>query len=276
MPLFRPSELLAFLGSIGVRPKRTLSQNFLIDGNVVQKIVRASIDSTSPLIVEIGPGPGVLTEAFLAKGLRVVAVEKDEKLASYLYRLDPTRKLLEVKAKDILSCSLSSLVGDRKDTVVVSNLPYHLTSPILEWLVESRDSFSRALIMMQDEVAKKLLASNKPSSYMQVVLSLFFDLSYLFRVSKNCFYPVPKVDSALVLFNVHEPPIREKRRQDAFLAFVAHAFSHRRKMLRNSLSDLVPKKELERALSPFGANARPEEIKCEGWVELFCALEKDL
>jgi len=276
MPLFRPSELHAFLQSIGAKPKRTLSQNFLVDGNVVQKIVRASTDSSHPLIVEIGSGPGVLTEAFLAKGLRVIAIEKDEKLASHLYRLDPTKKQLKVEAKDILSCSLSSFVGGERDVALVSNLPYHLTTPILEWLVESRDSFSRALIMMQDEVAKKLLPTHRPSSYMQVVLSLFFDLSYLFRVSKNCFYPAPKVDSAVLLLNARESPIQEKKRQEAFLAFVASAFLHKRKMLRNSLSENVPKRELERVLSPFGANVRPEEIRYEEWVELFCALEKEL
>jgi len=248
----------------------------LIDGNVVQKIVHASTNSPHPLIVEIGSGPGVLTEAFLAKGLRVIAVEKDEKLALHLYRLDPTRKLLEVEAKDILSCSLSSLVEKEKDVVVVSNLPHHLTTPILEWLIKSRDSFSRALIMMQHDVVKKLLSTHSLSSYIQVVLSLFFDLSHLFRVSKNCFYPAPKVDSAVLLLNARAPLIQEKKRQEAFFAFVAHAFSHKRKMLRNSLSERVPKKELERALSPFGANARPEEIRYEGWVELFCALEKDL
>jgi len=329
MSLFRPSELLEFLRSIGARPKKSLSQNFLVDGNIVQKIVRASIGSSRPLIVEIGPGAGVLTEAFLEKGLRVVAVEKDEKLARALSRLDSTTEQLEVFSQDIRSCSLPDLIGASEDVVVVSSLPYHITRSILEWFILFRDFFSRSVIVVQDEVAQKLLQTqvaphsvsgderrgrdanvatrvrvaslaeeqhevdrslqpfhernraqcgfqdHKPSSYMQVALSLFFDLSYLCRVRASSFYPAPKVDSAVLVLDSKKPLIREKERQEAFLAFVATAFSHKRKVVRRSLLKFAEKEAVEKALLPFGLNIRPEEIRCDQWIELFCALEKD-
>jgi len=273
MPLFRPSELLHFLESIGAKPKRTLSQNFLVDGNVVKKIVGAALNSSKPLIVEIGPGPGVLTEAFLEKGLKVIAVEKDEKLASALYRLDPIKKQLEVHCKDILACSLPDLLTPADEIVIVSNLPYHLTRSIIEWLSCHHDLFSRAVIMVQHEVARKLMPDYKPSSYMQVVLSFFFDLAYLCRVRKSCFFPSPKVDSSVLVLHSREPLIRDKERQEKFLAFVARAFSHRRKTLCHSLSDRIPKEEVKKALKNIGHNIRPEQMDCSQWVDLFCALE---
>ena len=126
MPLYRPSELSAFLASIGAAPKRTLSQNFLIDGNILSKMVFEVPKGSS--ILEIGPGPGVLTEALLNLGHTVVAVEKDRGFAKALHRLDGGEGRLTVIEADILDCVWTHIAPS--GSVVVSNLPYHATTPI--------------------------------------------------------------------------------------------------------------------------------------------------
>lgn len=263
MPLYRPSELSEFLASIGASPKRELSQNFLIDGNIVHKIVQEVPLGAS--VVEIGPGPGVVTEGLLQKGSRVVAVEKDRVFARQLSRLDPDGHLLSVVEADVLDCSLTELASP--GAVLVSNLPYHLTSPIIERLVRASSHFSRAILMVQDEVADRLVDPSR--SLLGVLLGLCYHVRYGFFVSRQCFWPKPKVDSAVLLCEERSTSLLREEEKPRVFSLVQRAFAHRRKTLVHTLQPLVSKEQCLEALarSTISEKARPEDLRLEQWVE---------
>lgn len=250
-----------FLASVGATPKRTLSQNFLIDGNIVSKIV--SEVPPGSVVLEIGPGPGVLTEALLGAGHTVVAVETDTIFAQALRRLDPTQERLTVIEANILDCAWTDIVP--KGTVLVSNLPYHITTPIIEKLTEAHRHFSGAVLMMQTEVARRLVDSS--SSMMGVLLGCCYEVRYGFCVSKSCFWPKPKVDSAVVCLRKREALFADPETEKSMCTLIRTAFAHRRKTVAHSLSSLFPKETLEMALKKAGiaVTARPEDVTIHQW-----------
>jgi len=254
MPLYRPSELTAFLRSLDIRPKRSMSQNFLIDGNIVQKIVESVPEGAN--VVEIGPGPGVLTESLLAHGFEILAIEKDDTLAAALPRLDETGHRLKVVHQDVLEYSLS------EKSTIVANLPYSLTTPIFKWIIKQHVFVSRAIVMVQHEVAERLL--HPPTSYLQVLLSCAFDLYYLCRVSKKCFLPVPKVDSAVLVLLHKQKAVKIPQE------VLAYVFSQKRKTLLSSLSKFYPKEKIEERFDRLGLSnkLRPEQLSPDLLLEL--------
>ncbi|MCK4934700.1 MAG: ribosomal RNA small subunit methyltransferase A, partial [Simkaniaceae bacterium] len=199
--LYRPSSLLAFLSENTVYPKKHLSQNFLIDGNIIKKIILAAAVKPNDLIVEIGPGPGVLTEALLQKGATVIAIEKDTLFANKLHRLAEDRSKLTVYSQDILTFPLEETLKNYPDkqVKVISNLPYHLTSPIIEKLIPLYQIISTLTLMVQKEVGKRCTAevNSKNYSSFPLFLQYYSTPKYLFSVSASCFLPKPKVDSAI-------------------------------------------------------------------------------
>jgi len=253
-----PTELLHFLRSLGVEPKKGLSQNFLIDGNIVRKILFQADIQTGDTILEIGPGPGALTEALIAQGARVIAVEKDSVYANALKRFQS----VEVYHADILSFDLSILP---KNSKVVSNLPYHLTAPILTLLAPRHDLFSRITVMVQEEVARRITASPRTKEYgsLTVFLNFYSEPHYAFKVSRRCFYPQPKVDSAVINLNLKKPPAVDS---EQFFNLVHAAFQHRRKMIKTTLGKIVGE-----ILEQMGENpqARPEDLSLEAFLEIY-------
>lgn len=275
MPLYRPSELQEFLNSLGISPKKVLSQNFLIDGNIVQKIVDCSQVQANELVLEIGPGPGVLTEALLAKGARVVAVERDDKLAKALTRLSDNDQQLMVYAEDILEFAIEDtfarLLGVGEKIKVIANLPYHLTSVIIAKLVRMHHMISSLTLMVQEEVARRFAARPKEKDYSSFSLYLQFhaDVRCACVVSPRCFFPVPKVASAVVHLTLKKPV--ELGNTDHFFTMTRTAFQQRRKMLRSSLRQLFAPAAIEQALQKIGVSpqARPEELSNEQFITLF-------
>ena len=263
MPLYRPSELAAFLASIEASPKRTLSQNFLIDGNILSKMVcEAPIGSC---VLEIGPGPGALTEALLNAGCRVVAVEKDKKFARALRRLDEGEKRLTIIESDVLECSWTQMVP--AGSAIISNLPYHATAPILERLFRAHSHFPKAALMVQEEAARRLKEAS--SSLLGVLLGCCYDVQYGFSVPKSCFWPKPGVDSAVLLFR-ERPLIGSVEGEERLEKIVRAAFVGKRKTLLHSLKGFFSREELETFLQRNGlsATARPEEMTVHQWAAL--------
>lgn len=279
MSIYKPSELRLFLNELGIFPKKGLSQNFLIDGNIIRKIVAGSNVQPDDVILEIGPGPGSLTQALLETGARVIAVEKDPVLAQALHRLQTPSQQLSVFCHDILTFPLEQempllLKGGQK-AKVIANLPYHLTTPILAQLVPLRELFSSLTVMVQEEVARRFTAQPGSADYSSFTLFLRFytDPHYAFTVSHNCFYPAPKVDSAIVVLQLHEPPLKGDD-VASFFQLTRTAFEQRRKMLRVSLKHLFPPQKVEEALKAIGQNplARPETLSLEHFLQLHALL----
>lgn len=280
MAIYKPSELKEFLNSLGIFPKKGLSQNFLIDGNIIKKIVSSAKVCPSDVVLEIGPGPGALTEELLHTGATVIAVEKDPVLAKALERLQTPDRRLYVYCEDILQFSISeiaSLFCKKGDKIkVIGNLPYHLTTPILIYLTEKHDLFSTLTIMVQDEVGRRFTAApgNKEYGSITVYLNFYTTPSYAFTVSRQCFYPAPKVDSSIIVLEFKSPP--DLTDYDGFFRLTRTAFEHRRKMLRASLRELYSPEKITQALFALGLNplARPEELSLDHFLSLFIALNE--
>ncbi|KAF3361573.1 Ribosomal RNA small subunit methyltransferase A [Chlamydiales bacterium STE3] len=276
MPIYQPKELHAFLNAIDAFPKKRLSQNFLVDGNIVRKILVEAQVSKDDTVLEIGPGPGALTEALIETGARVIAVEKDSLFARHLARFQPSSdEQLHVICNDILQVDLPSL--DRK-IKIIGNLPYHITTPILSKFLSKDGSRIESLtFMVQDEVAKRVVARPKTEDYssLTVFLNFYAEVKYAFKVSKSCFYPIPGVDSAII--SLKPKPIPSHIAVDAFFEMTRRAFQMRRKTLKKSLRELYSEEVLLTALEATGLTlfTRPEELSVEQFLLFFHHLQKN-
>ncbi len=255
------STLQAFLAENQIRPTKRLGQNFIVDGNIINKLLDEAKVVKGDQIFEIGPGPGVITEACLARGAHVIAVEKDRKLAELLPRLGN----VDVYADDILTFPLTGLPYCK----LVSNLPYHLTSPILARLVLRDDLFSSLTVVVQEEMARRMTAKPGTRDYGAFTLFLEFytERRYAFGISRRCFYPQPKVDSGVVTLIPKKPPLVEAKR---FFELVHLAFQGRRKMVRTSLGKKFGSSEVAKCLEEIGENpdARPETLTFDAFLKL--------
>lgn len=271
MDIFRPSSLRDFLDKEGATALKGLSQNFLIDANIIRKILLAAQISEKDTVIEIGPGPGALTEALLQRGTKVVAIELDRKFANLLERLQTPDRRLTIFHEDALKIDLKTLFENNAQVKLVSNLPYHLTTPLIERFLPLHKSLESMTIMVQKEVAQRLTAAPKSKhvSSLSFYVRIFSDPIYCFDVPANCFFPKPSVTSAVVHLQLHIPPhgIQPK----LFEKLVRTAFLKRRKMLRSSLKELFPKEKLFLAFekSFVSPTARPEDLSMDQFIALY-------
>lgn len=263
------SELLAFLESIGQSPKKGLSQNFLIDENIVRKIVRLAEVQAGDRVLEIGPGPGALTQELLAAGAEVLAVEKDRVLAQHLQRFQTPDERLRVECADVLKFVIPQ--GHWK---VVANLPYNITTPILEKLVGRAERFESITVMVQREVAERIRAKPRTKAFGSLTLFLQFHavVHGAFGVTPGCFYPPPKVHSTVIRLDPRMPPAVDEAK---LFGLIHRAYQQRRKMLTSSLREV---RGVTEALETVGitAKARPEELSLEQWIALLKELKEVL
>lgn len=246
------SELDPFLKERGLKPKRSLSQNFLIDSNVLKKIVKTAEILPGDKVLEIGAGPGGLTKTLIEAGAIVTAVEIDKKYAELLPQ-HITSPNLTVICKDFLEFIPST------SYTVVANIPYHISTPIIEKLADHIELFPKIFLTVQKEFAERMICK-KPSSASSIFIDFYFDASIPFTISKDCFYPKPKVPSALLSLISKKTPLLPNPK--TFISFVRYLFNHRRKMIKSILK------------SPDLTEARPESLSLTKFIELFLFLEK--
>ncbi|HSN05678.1 MAG TPA: 16S rRNA (adenine(1518)-N(6)/adenine(1519)-N(6))-dimethyltransferase RsmA [Nitrospira sp.] len=215
---------------------KRLGQNFLIDPNIVRKIVALAEVTPETQALEIGPGRGILTEALCKAAGQVTAVEIDPRLHAYLAGRQAEFPNLTLVLGDALTYPFDSLPTG---TVVVANLPYYISTPLLFRLLEHRDRIPRMVLMLQNEVADRLVAKPGTSDYgvLSVMTQYAADITKAFRVSAQCFRPRPEVGSAVVLLRTKERRELNREEEPKFAALVKAAFAHRRKTLVNSLRD---------------------------------------
>ncbi len=270
---YRPSDLHAFLKESGLHAKKSLSQNFLIDGNIIQKIVAAAEVSEGDFVVEVGPGPGALTQALLDRGAHVLAVEMDTVFAELLSRLQTEDQRLQIVQEDILKFPLIEFLQKRKGgkCKIVANLPYHITTPILTLILPQSDLIESLTIMVQKEFADRMAAKKGTPEYgsFTVFLQFYAAVDKSFVVSPNCFYPRPKVQSTVVHCKLHPPLV--KGNSERFFQLTRTAFGQRRKMLRASLKDLYGSEKVEQALQKIGRlpTERPEGLSIDEFISLY-------
>lgn len=275
MSIYKPSVLKEFLRSSNIHPKKALSQNFLIDGNIVRKIIDTAQIQTGDIVLEIGPGPGALTEALLAKGAIVTAIEKDLLFAQLLHRLQNLGNLT-IQREDFLLFDLEKFLDSKKDKIkVVANLPYHITTPILLSLFPYYDKIASLTLTVQKEYADRMVASSKTPyySHLSLLISFFCQAKLHFIINPSCFFPKPKVRSAVVHCRLNLPALRDD--VDAFFFLTRSAFQQKRKMLRSSLKFLASNKLIEQVLHNMHlpTTARPEELSLQEFISLFTQLK---
>jgi 16S rRNA (adenine1518-N6/adenine1519-N6)-dimethyltransferase len=233
----------AILRAYGIRPNKRLGQHFLIDRAALAAIVEAAGLSPTDAVLEIGPGPGVLTAELVARSGRVVAVELDPELRAVLKALLGLKPNLTIVDADILTVDPASAMGFGPDASgrrlgykVVANLPYQITSAVLRHILEARVRPERAVVMVQKEVAERLLAAPGDMSILAVAVQLYAAPSLVKVVPAASFHPPPKVDSAVVRLDVHDSPPVEVGDLEQFFKVVRAGFGQKRKQLKNSLA----------------------------------------
>ncbi|PKL01182.1 MAG: 16S rRNA (adenine(1518)-N(6)/adenine(1519)-N(6))-dimethyltransferase [Tenericutes bacterium HGW-Tenericutes-1] len=225
------------------RIKKHLGQNFLKDRNILQKIVKeAKIDKTVG-VIEVGPGLGSLTEYLIDSALKVVAYEIDNELVPILKNRFSQADNLELLHKDILSVEIDKDIDQYftgcNEIVVVANLPYYITTPILMRFLESSKKVNRMILMMQSEVGMRVTSkpSTKDYNALTVVINYRAETKYLFKVPKTVFVPEPNVDSAIIEIKIRNFIERKPNNESFFFDFVHRCFTQRRKTLLNNLRD---------------------------------------
>ncbi|HEY5848564.1 MAG TPA: 16S rRNA (adenine(1518)-N(6)/adenine(1519)-N(6))-dimethyltransferase RsmA [Microlunatus sp.] len=248
--LLDPSTVRRLAARLGLRPTKQRGQNFVIDANTVRRIVALAGVSAADVVLEIGPGLGSLTLGLLAAADRVLAVEIDPLLASALPGTVAERAPDRSTALTVLEADALRLDDlPAPPTVVVANLPYNVSVPVLLHLLERFPSWSRGLVMVQSEVADRLVAGPGSKIYgvPSVKMAWYAAASRVGTVAPSVFWPVPNVDSGLVAINRRPPPETSASRESVFTVVDA-AFGQRRKMLRSALAGLL------------GSSARAGEI----------------
>lgn len=220
-------------------PLKSLGQNFLVDRNVIDKIVQSAQLQPGESILEIGPGRGALTAKLIEEAGRTLLVEYDHALAADLQQRYNGDQRITVIDGDILAVNLSTLLAGDEKWKVVANLPYNISTEVLFRLMEVRSRLSRMVLMLQKEVGDRLVARPDCSDYgvTTVLLGLWFDIRREFIVPPGCFNPPPKVDSAVLAFVPLPKPRVEVGSEEVFRRVVKAAFSTRRKTLNNCLKN---------------------------------------
>lgn len=264
----------ATLNELGVRPSKALGQNFLHDPAIVRRIADAARLSSSDTVVEVGPGLGILTRELANRAGRIIAIELDRRLAAYLQANAPPN--VTIVAADILEADVPTLVQDQP-YVVVANLPYSVASAAIERLLESTQPPIRLVVMVQREVAERIVARPPHMSVLSVAVQFFGTPRIVFRIGPGAFIPPPKVDSAVLEIDVRSTPLLDATARKRFFTVVRAGFGQRRKQLANSLSRGLglPRAQVEKSLraAEVEPSRRAETLTLDEWLRLHHALE---
>ena len=252
--------------------KKSLGQNFLFDKNLLRAIASDGLVEKTDTVLEIGAGAGTLTKVLAENAKKVVSFEIDKSLIPVLEDVKNEHKNIEFHFQDFMEAEVENLFDGKAR--VVANIPYYITTPIIFKLIEHLEKFSSILVLIQKEVAERFASSHGTKDYgvTSVILQSIFDVSIPRIVKKECFTPMPKIDSALCLLVPHN------RYQisdfEKFKNFIHSAFSMRRKTLVNNLKSKFNKEKVVEVLNRFNylETVRPEEISVENFINIFNCL----
>lgn len=258
--------------------KKSLGQNFLISPRIVDSIVRAGDLISTDTVIEIGPGKGVLTEALLKTGVRVKAIEKDNRLIPILsekFKTHIENKTFELFHRDVLDISANEFHDIAQGPYkVIANIPYYITGALLRNFLSLSLKPTLMVLMVQKEVAKRILAKDGKESILSLAVKVYVTPEIVINVSKGNFFPIPNVDSAVLkLSNLHNP-FENKDLENRFFEFVKAGFAQKRKKLISNLESIESKDMLEKKFELLGIskNARAEELPLETWLKLAKAI----
>ena len=259
----------------GLRARKGLGQHFLIDEEVLRLIVETAELGPGDVVIEVGPGLGVLTRELAARAGRVIAVELDDRLAALLREHLAAFPNVTVVNGDILRIDPADLLREAgaSEYRVVANLPYYITSPVLRHFLEASPRPTSMVVMVQKEVAETIAARPGDMSLLSVSVQLYGEPEIVGHVPARCFHPAPDVDSAVLRIRVHAVPGVAVSDVDAFFGLVRAGFSASRKQMVNSLSQGLgrPRSEVQALLKEAGIEGRrrAETLSLEEWARLW-------
>jgi len=269
--LTSPSIIKALLDSLGHRPNKGLGQNYLIDSNILGIIIEAAKISPADRLLEVGPGLGALTQALLASGAKLTAIEKDQTMVAHLREHFHDLELLDA---DVLDINLNELFAGGINKIV-ANLPYSVGSRFIVNALEANPLPERMVFMVQKEVADRLTAQPGGKDYglLAVWSQLNYEVKCIKNVSPTCFMPAPKVWSAVVRFEKRAAPLADVTNYERFKKLVKMSFTQRRKQIGSNLRKNHP--EFFQGLEKCGIDPamRPEQISIQQWAALANAAE---
>jgi len=258
------------------KPKKNLGQNFLKNYKVVENIMANADISEKDMIIEVGPGMGILTEELAKSGASVLAIEKDFNLIDKLRKDLGKYKNLKITHQDILLFDPESIDGSYK---VIANIPYNITSPIIRKFLESSHKPQEMILMVQKEVAERICAKAGSSErgLLTLIVEFYADAEVLFSVPRTDFYPVPKVDSAVIKLTLnHKVHLRGgsyKVEPELFFKLVKAGFASKRQQIHNSLAATLrwDKEKVAGLLekSEIDPQLRAEDLTLDAWLNLY-------
>ena len=268
------SDLKNIMEQHDLKPSKSLGQNFVVDPNTILKIIRAANIEKHQQILEIGPGLGSLTSQ-LSTTSKVVAIELDRYLIPALEEVlnhFGERENVEIIHQDAMKIDWKEFFSHRQGIwKMVANLPYNIATPLLVTLLENAPEIQSIFVMVQLEVGERFAASPKSKAYgiPSVKAQYWAETKVLGKVSPNVFLPIPKVDSAIL--QIIRKPSPPEVNYTNFSRLIQTAFQHRRKMIRKSLSTLIPVSNF--TIAEISPQSRPEELSVADWVKLANTLE---
>ncbi len=264
------------LRELDLRPSKALGQHFLHDPKIVRRIADLAGLTHDDLVVEIGPGLGVLTRELAARAGKVIAIELDARLAEYLRRQFASTNV-EIIHGDALTVDYAGLTGGRPYQVV-ANLPYSVATAIIERLLTDEHPPERLVVMVQREVAERLAARPPDMALLSVAAQFYATPRIAFRIGAGAFVPPPKVESAVIVLERRKETPLPREEHARFFRVVRAGFAQRRKRLANALAAGLglPKEDVEAALVAAGIDPsrRAETLALEEWLKLYQALRE--
>lgn len=252
-----------------MQAKKKYGQNFLVDTNIIEQIINSFSVKENDLVVEIGPGRGALTSQLMKNNNYLLAYEIDLDMKKYLDKLENSK--VHILYQDILSSDITKDIEiiNYNNLFLVGNLPYYITTPIIEYITKSYLNFKSFTIMVQKEVAERFMAhpQSKEYGYFTVFLNYFYTIELVTYVSRNCFNPIPKVDSAVIKL-IPKKNIMIDNQQ--YFEFLKQAFKMKRKKLKNNLDELTFNKVLPVLKQyNFDENVRAEQLSNDIFLEMY-------
>ncbi len=268
------------LTAYGLTPRKRWGQHFLVDRNILAKVIQAAELKKGDVVLEIGPGLGEMTLALADRVKKVMAIEIDRKLVEVLKKKSAAVSNIVIIEGDALRVDFERLLGQGEVRMkVVANLPYQISTPVLFRFIESRDFFSSLTLMLQREVAERMVASPGGRDYgpLSIFVQAVWDLSIPFYIKPSAFFPPPKVESALVHLVWKKRPLIRPEEEVWFKKVVKGCFGYRRKKLINALShaDISLPPNIEQRVEEIGIEPgrRPETLTIEEFTRLANALK---
>jgi len=282
--LYSPNVTKEIIEEYGFRFSKSLGQNFLIDGNIIDNICDGAEINKNDGIIEVGPGIGTLTQQLCERAGKVVAIELDKNLLPILDKTLNSYDNVEVVHGDVLKVDLNQIIKEKLDGLnvkVVANLPYYITTPIIMKLLEEQYDIDKIVVMIQKEVAVRMQAApgNKDYGALSVAVQYYSKPEIIVNVPKNVFMPRPNVDSAVVMLDIYSSPSVEVREPKLFFKAVKAAFGKRRKTLLNALSSStlgIDKKKIQEILCSCNIDPqrRGETLDINEFANLANAISK--